>query len=55
MHGKVRKLDMAGERLPEWSAPVFVVDHDAKGLLGQMVCAYGPVNTCAKSGLYQML
>ena len=23
---------------------MFVVDQDAKGLLGRMVCAYGPVN-----------
>jgi hypothetical protein len=32
------------EPLPEWSTPVFVVDQDAKGLLGRLVCAYGPVN-----------
>ena len=44
--GKVRKVDTARERLPEWSTPVFVVDQDAKGLLGRMVCAYGPVNKC---------
>ena len=25
---------------------MFVVDQDAKGLLGRMVCAYGPVNKC---------
>ena len=42
--GKWRKMDPLKERLPEWSTPVFVVDQDAKGLLGRMVCAYGPVN-----------
>ena len=44
VQGKVRKMDLSKERLPEWSTPVFVVDQDAKGLLGRMVCAYGPVN-----------
>ena len=42
--GKLRKIDVTKEPLPEWSTPVFVVDQDAKGLLGRMVCAYGPVN-----------
>ena len=42
--GKLRKIDTSKEPLPEWSTPVFVVDQDAKGLLGRMVCAYGPVN-----------
>ena len=28
----------------DFSAPVFVVDLDAKSLLGRMKCAYGPVN-----------
>ena len=42
--GKLRKIDTAKDQLPEWSTPVFVVDQDAKGLLGRMVCAYGPVN-----------
>ena len=42
--GKMRKIDTRKEPLPEWSTPVFVVDQDAKGLLGRMVCAYGPVN-----------
>ena len=27
---------------------MFVVDQDAKGMLGRMVCAYGPVNKCLK-------
>ena len=44
VRGKMRKIDTSEERLPEWSTPVFVVDQDAKGLLGRMVCAYGPVN-----------
>ena len=38
------KNDTVKEGMPEWSTPVFVVDQDAKGLLGRMVCAYGPVN-----------
>ena len=42
--GKMRKIDTRTERLPEWATPVFVVDQDAKGLLGRMVCAYGHVN-----------
>ena len=42
--GKLRKIDCMKEGLPEWSTPVFVVDQDAKGLLGRMVCAYGPLN-----------
>ena len=42
--GKLRKIDTAKDQLPEWSTPVFVVDQDAKRLLGRMVCAYGPVN-----------
>ena len=42
--GKLRKIDTLKEGLPDWSTPVFVVDQDAKGLLGRMVCAYGPVN-----------
>ena len=43
--GKLRQIrpDL-GEPLPEWSTPVFVVDQDAKGLLGRLVCAYGMVN-----------
>ena len=44
VQGKLRKIDVTKEPLPEWSTPVFVVDQDAKGLLGRMVCAYGPVN-----------
>ena len=44
--GKIRKINTDKERLPEWATPVFVVDQDAKGLLGRMVCAYGPVNKC---------
>ena len=44
--GKLRKIEVGKEQLPEWSTPVFVVDQDAKGLLGRMVCAYGPVNAC---------
>ena len=35
---------MHKEGRPEWSTPVFVVDQDAKGALGRLVCAYGPVN-----------
>ena len=42
--GKLVKVDIAKEGLPEWSTPVFIVDTDAKGLLGRMVCAYGPLN-----------
>ena len=42
--GKWRKIDPLREKLPEYSTPVFVVDQDARGLLGRMVCAYGPVN-----------
>jgi len=42
--GKLRKMDPLKEPLPEYATPVFVVDQDAKGLLGRMVCAYGPVN-----------
>ena len=43
--GKLRQIrpDL-GEPLPEWATPVFVVDQDAKGLLGRLVCAYGLVN-----------
>ena len=36
---------MGKEALPEWSTPVFIVDQEAKGLLGRMVRAYGPVNS----------
>ena len=43
--GKMRKIDPLKEGLPEWSTAVFVVDQDAKGLLGRMVCACGPVNS----------
>ena len=42
--GKLRKIDTVKEGLPDFSTPVFVVDQDAKGMLGRMVCAYGPVN-----------
>ena len=42
--GKMRKIDTVKEGLPEYSTPVFIVDQDAKGTLGRMVCAYGPVN-----------
>ena len=46
MHdGKLRKIEPTkGEPLPEWATPVFVVDQDAKGLLGSLACAYGLVN-----------
>ena len=44
VQGKLRKINPAKEPLSEWPTPVFVVDQDAKGLLGRMVCAYGPVN-----------
>jgi hypothetical protein len=44
--GKLRKLDPTnGDPLPEWTTPVFIVDQDAKGALGRMVCAYGLVNS----------
>ena len=46
VQGKIRKIDTTKERLPELATPVFVADQDAKGLLGRMVCAYGPVNKC---------
>ncbi len=49
---EIRKLYTAKERLPEWSTPVFVVNQDAKGLLGRMVCAYGPVNKCSEISTY---
>ena len=42
--GKLRAVDTLKEQLPEWTTPVFIVDQDAKGLLGRLVCAYGPVN-----------
>ena len=42
--GKLRKIDAVKEGLPDFSTQVFVVDQDAKGMLGRMVCAYGPVN-----------
>ena len=44
VQGELRKLDTLKEGLPDFSTPVFVIDQDAKGLLGRMVCAYGPVN-----------
>ena len=40
--GKLRKVDTAKDQLPGWSTVVFVVDQDAKGLLGSCMC--GPVN-----------
>ena len=30
--GKLRKIDVLKEPIPEWSTPVFVVDQDAKGM-----------------------
>ena len=42
--GKLRKIDTMKEPIPEWATPVFVVDRDAKGMLGRIVCAYGPLN-----------
>jgi hypothetical protein len=43
--GKLRRVEPEkGEKLPEGATPVFVVDQDAKGLLGRLVCAYGVVN-----------
>ena len=44
VQGKLRKVDVMKEQIPEWATPVFIVDQDAKGMLGRMVCAYGPVN-----------
>ena len=44
--GKLRRVEPEkGEKLPEWATPVFVVDQDAKGMLGRLVCAYGVVNS----------
>ena len=37
-------IDVTAEPIPDWATPVFIVDQDAKGLLGRMVCAYGPAN-----------
>ena len=42
--GKLKPLDIRVEKLPDWSTPAFVVDHTRKGLLGRMVCAFGPLN-----------
>ena len=42
--GKLRMINVLKEPIPDWSTPVFIVDRDAKGMLGRMVCAYGPVN-----------
>ena len=50
--GKLRRIDPQKEPLPEWATPVFVVDQDAKGLLGRMVCAYGPVNKELECGTF---
>merc|ERR1712014_308876 len=50
--GKMRKIDTKVEGLPEWSTAVFVVDQDAKGLLGRMVCACGPVNKQLKTATF---
>ena len=44
VQGKLRKIDVMKEQIPEWATPVFIVDQVAKGMLGRMVCAYGPVN-----------
>jgi hypothetical protein len=44
--GKLRRVEPEkGEKLLEWATPAFVVDQDAKGLLGRLVCAYGVVNS----------
>ena len=37
-------IDVTAEPTPDWATTVFIVDQDAKVLLGHMVCAYGPVN-----------
>ena len=50
--GKLRKLNPLKDGLPEWSTAVFVVDQDAKGLLGRMVCACGPVNNQLKTATF---
>jgi len=42
VRGKLRKIDTAKDQLPGWSTAVFVVDQDAKSLLGRCMC--GPVN-----------
>ena len=35
--GKLRRVELEKEeKLPEWATPVFVVDQDAKGLLGRL-------------------
>ena len=42
--GKLRKIDPDKEGLPEWATPVFVVDQDAKRVVGRLVCSCGAVN-----------
>jgi hypothetical protein len=46
------KIETAIEGLPEWSPPAFTVDQDGKGLLGRMVCAFGPVNDALEPVAY---
>ena len=36
--GKMEKVDVEKEGYPEWATPVFMVDQDAKGLMGRMIC-----------------
>ena len=47
--GKLRQIDTDRQPLPEWSTPVFVVDQDAKGLLGRLVCSYGVLNSALEA------
>ena len=42
--GKVRRMDLTGTVAGMVDPGVRIIDQDAKGLLGRMVCAYGPVN-----------
>lgn len=44
VEGKLRQINPIKEALPEYITPVVIVDQDATGLSGRMVCAYGPVN-----------
>ena len=50
--GKMREVDTVKEGPTEWASPVFVVDQDAKGLLGRMVNACGKVNDQLKTASF---
>ena len=47
-------INVLKEPIPDWSTPVFIVDQDAKGMLGRMVCAYGPVNKQLEINTFQL-